>query len=500
MKTAITSILFLFCLACNSQQKSNNNESSSISNGSVETISNDSNQLDRATKIGEFISKANEYKILNGAVQVVEKDEIIYSNAIGLANIEWNIPHNIDSKFKLASVSKQFTCMLILQLVDEGKINLDGKITDYLPDYPAEQGSKVSIRNLMSHTSGIPNYSSFDNWYTELWVKEYSNKEFLDLFKNLDLEFEPGSRFKYSNSGYRILATIVEKIYAKPFEQVMHEKIFEPLDMTNSGCLDINTIVPQMASPYEYWKFTFTRSDYYNPTTTVGAGSVYSTMNDLLKWHKALISSTLISKQLTDEMMSRQINVRNDYGYGFGLFVGNVNINGNIHKYIGHTGAYAGFHSLYAWFPQSERFIIMMNNTGYTKLGFIRNEIMNILDGNDYQILPELSVLMSDAGSIAEIEELISKYKINPEEFKCSDKQLSRLGHKLILEDKTEEGLLVLEFNGEIFSESSSSHQKLGWAYSKLGQFEKAKKELKRSLELDPENEEAEAILIKIKN
>ena len=270
--------------------------------------------------------------------------------------------------------------------------------------------------------------------------------------------------------------------------------------MTNSGCFDINTIVPQMASPYEYWDFQFTRSDYHSPTTVLGAGSVYSTMDDMWKWHKALISSTLISKSLTNEMMSMQINVRNNYGYGFGFFVGNVNINTNTYEYIGHTGAYPGFHSLYAWFPQSERFILVMNNTGHTRLNFIRDEIMKILEGGDYHILPELSVLMSDAVSKAELEELVSRYKISPGEFECNEEQINRLGYKLILEHNTETGLLVLEFNSETFPKSSSAHQQLGWAYSELGQFEKAKKELKRSLELDPENEKAEAILIKIMN
>ncbi|MCK5146153.1 beta-lactamase family protein [bacterium] len=388
MKIVKICIVFMLCLSCNGQQKLNNNDCSSISNDSTETIDIDTNPLDRVSKIDEFISKAYEYKILNGVIQIVEKDVVIYSKAIGLANMEWNVPHRMDSKFKLASVSKQFTCMLILQLVDEGKINLDGKITDYLPDYPAKQGSKISIRNLMNHTSGIPNFSTLENWYSELWVKEYSNREFLELFKNLDLEFEPGSRFNYSNSGYRILATIIEKVYANPFAKVMNEKIFEPLNMTNSGCIDINTIVPQMASPYEYWNFRFTRSDYSSPTTVLGAGSVYSTVNDLWKWHKALINSTLISKKMTNEMMSMQIKIRNEFGYGFGLFVGNVTINGRRHDYIGHTGAYPGFNSLYAWFPQSERFILVLNNTGHTRLNFIRNEIMKILEGGDYHILP----------------------------------------------------------------------------------------------------------------
>lgn len=346
---------------------------------------------DRNQKIDAFILKTHQDKLFNGVILVAEKGELIYTKAIGCANMEWNVPHKLNSKFKLASVSKQFTCMLILQLVKDGIINLDAKISEYLPDYPAGQGSKVSIRNLMSHTSGIPNYSNFDNWYSELWMQEYSAEEFLGLFKNLELEFEPGSRFGYSNSGYHVLAAIIERVCGKPFEQVMDERIFQPLNMTDSGCIDVNTVVPLMSSAYEYWESRFTRSDYFNPTTAKGAGSVYSTARDLWKWHKALSGSTLIPRRLTDEFMSKQIDITYDLGYGFGLEVGQVRIDGVAHDYIGHTGAYPGFHSLYAWFPQTDRFIVILNNTGRTKLVFFRGEIIKILEGGDHHNVPPLS-------------------------------------------------------------------------------------------------------------
>ena len=450
---------------------------------------------ERIARLDEFISEAHEYRLFNGVILVGEQGEVVYSKATGLANMEWNVPHGLNSKFKLASISKQFTCMLILQLVEEGKVSLDSKIADYLPDYPVEQGSKVSIRNLMSHTSGIPNYTNFDNWYSELWLRGYSAEEFLELFNHLDLEFVPGSRFEYSNSGYHVLAAIVEQMRGKPFSEVMTERIFRPLEMTDSGCIDINTVVPRMSSPYEYWDFRFTRSDFFNPTTAKGAGSVYSTALDLWKWQKALVSNKLISATLTSEMMTKQISIRDDFGYGLGLATGRVEINGVQHDYVGHTGAYPGYNSLYVWFPGADRLLVVLNNTGRTKLDLIRDATMTILEGGDFHIRPPLAVVMSEADSIAQIEELISRYRAFPAGFECQETQLRRLGRKLIADQRIEAGLLVLEFNCESFPDSSSAHQGLGWAYRELGQLHKARLALNRSLELDPDNESARAIL-----
>lgn len=450
---------------------------------------------ERSARLDEFVAQANRYRLFNGVILIAEKGEVVYTKAVGLANMEWDVPHGLDSKFRLASISKQFTCMLILQLVEEGKVSLDGKITDYLPDYPIEQGSKVSIRNLMSHTSGIPNYTDFDDWYSELWIREYSTEEFLELFSHLDLEFVPGSRFEYSNSGYHVLAAIVEAVRGKPFNEVMNERIFQPLEMTDSGCIDINTVVPRMSFPYEYWDFRFTRSDYFNPTTAEGAGSVYSTAPDLWKWHRALIGSRLISPELTREMMTEQIHTRNSLGYGFGLVVGRERIDGVEHDFVGHSGAYPGYNSLFAWFPRSERLLVILNNTGHTRLDLLRDETMKILEGGDFHLRPPLPVLLSEASSIAEIERLISRYRASPAEFECQETQLRRLGRKLVAEQRAEAGLRVLEFNAESYPGSSPAHRELGWAYRESGQLDKARSALRRSLELDPDNESARAIL-----
>ncbi len=337
----------------------------------------------RETKIDEFIAAAHGNKLINGVVLVAEKGEVVYSKAIGLANMEWQIPHTLDSKFEIASVSKQFTCTLVLQLAEEGKIDIDGVINDYLPDYPDKQGSKITIRHLMTHSSGIPNFSNFENWYSDLWIKEYEPQEFIKIFNTLDLQFEPGSRFRYSNSGYYLLGLIVEKVAGKPFNQVVKERILVPLGMNNSGCIDINTIVPMMSSPYEYWQGRHTRSDYDSISHYKGTAFIYTTAMDMFIWHQAQIQNKLIAKETTDEMMSRQIGITSLVGYGFGLAVGQLDIDDKSVRYVGHEGAVPGFHTIYSWFPETDVFILLINNTGHTEHKYMRNELYKILAGKD---------------------------------------------------------------------------------------------------------------------
>jgi len=340
---------------------------------------------DLQSTLDKIITDAHEKNMFNGVVLVAEKGEVIFTKAIGYANMEWRVPHTLDSKFQIASVSKQFTCNLILQLVDEGKIKLDATINDYLPNYPDKQGSIVTIRHLMSHTSGIPNYSNFSNWYSELWTKDYEPDEFLNEFNTMDLEFEPGSKFQYSNSGYFVLGQIIEKITGKPFNKVVVERIIEPLGLINSGVVDVNSIVPQMSSPYEYWNEKFTRSDYYSVTHNAGTGFIYTTAQDLFKWHLSQIKSNLISLSLTEEMMKKQIIIDSYMAYGFGLFIGELTYGNKQVTLIGHEGAYPGFNVQSFWYPDSDRVIILMNNAGRTKLGLLSKCIYLTMDDSEYE-------------------------------------------------------------------------------------------------------------------
>src|SRR5687767_8174973 len=157
---------------------------------------------DKAQKIDELLKTYYDYGQFNGSVLVAEGGKVIYKKGFGMANFEWEIPNSADTKFRIGSVTKQFTAALVLQLVEEGKIKLDGKITDYLPDYRKETGDKVTVHHLLNHTSGIPSYTGLPGFFANESRNPYAVKDFVKKFASGDFEFEPGTKFSYNNSGY----------------------------------------------------------------------------------------------------------------------------------------------------------------------------------------------------------------------------------------------------------------------------------------------------------
>ena len=165
-------------------------------------------------QLDKLIGLYTEYGQFNGSVLVAENGNILYKKGFGLANMEWNIPNKANTKHRLGSISKQFTGMLIMQLVEAGKIVLDFPVTTYLTDYPKENGDKITIHHLLTHSSGIPNYTSFTN-FRSLQRDYYSPKDFVKTFADSTLNFNPGAQFSYSNSGYFLLGAIIEKLTGK---------------------------------------------------------------------------------------------------------------------------------------------------------------------------------------------------------------------------------------------------------------------------------------------
>src|SRR5947207_9145692 len=163
---------------------------------------------DKAKKIDELVSSYNKLRQFNGAALVAYDGQVLLKRGYGLANMEWNIPNEADTKFRLGSITKQFTATLILQLVEQGKGKLDGKLTDYLPDYRKDTGQKITIHNLLTHTSGVPNYTALPGFFQNVSRNPYEVKEFVTKYASGDLEFEPGTKFNYSNSGYFLLSAV----------------------------------------------------------------------------------------------------------------------------------------------------------------------------------------------------------------------------------------------------------------------------------------------------
>ena len=246
--------------------------------------------LENAYHRGEF----------SGVVLAAKDDKIIYSGAVGKANRQWNIVNQLSTKFRICSVTKQFTAMLVMQLVEAGKINLDQTIADYLPEFRKDTASKVKIRNLLLSASGLPVLP--DEFYVSEDKQTADANFVVNKYLQGDLLFESGAKFNYNNGDFIILGAIVERVSGKSYETNLKEKILQPLGMKNSGLLKNETVIENLANGYSFKDTTFLNESFVQIQNFGAAGAMFSTAEDLLLWDKALMSNKILSKKYTNEM------------------------------------------------------------------------------------------------------------------------------------------------------------------------------------------------------
>ena len=275
-----------------------------------------------------------------GSVLVARAGEVILSRGYGFANLEWDIPNTPDTKFRLGSISKQFTAACILRLEEQGKLSVNDPVKKYLDDAPAAW-DKITLHQVLSHTSGIPSFTEFPEYRT-LEKQPATPEKMYRVYRDKPLDFEPGRNWKYSNSGYLLLSYLVERISHQKYEEFLQENVLKPAGMKNSG-YDLNArILHHRASGYSPLGAMLQNSGYIDMTVPSGAGALYSTTEDLLRWEQSLFSGKVISKASLDKMTTP---VQRNYGYGLMLapFQG--------HKSIGHGGSIEGFNTQLTYFP-----------------------------------------------------------------------------------------------------------------------------------------------------
>jgi len=270
----------------------------------------------KSQKIDELMSLHHQYDQFNGSVLVAENGKVILKKGYGFANMEWNIPNDTETKFRLGSITKQFTSMLIMQLVEKGKIKLDDKLSDHLPYYRNDIGEKVTIHHLLTHTSGIPSYTGLPTFIPDISRDPYPVEEFVKKYCSGDFEFEPGSKFKYNNSGYFLLGAIIEKVTGKTYEQALKENILDPLNLKNTGYDLHSPILPKRAAGYEKNFDGFTNAPYLDMSLPYSAGAMYSTVEDLYLWDQALYTEKLLSNKFKQIMFTPYLS---NYAYGWGV-------------------------------------------------------------------------------------------------------------------------------------------------------------------------------------
>jgi CubicO group peptidase (beta-lactamase class C family) len=451
----------------------------------------------KSEKIDNLMKIYSEYRQFNGSMLVAENGNVILKKGYGLANMEWGIPNQPDTKFRLGSITKQFTSMLIMQLVQLGKIKLDGKITDYLPDYPRKTGDRISIHHLLTHTSGIPGYTEFTNFHRDMALNTYTPDVFVKMFADSTLLFEPGTQWSYSNSGYFLLGAIIEKVTGKPYEQVLGENIFKPLGMESTGYDHSQTIITKRAAGYEKRRRNYVNAGYLDMSVPYSAGSLYSTVEDLYLWDQALYTDKLISADNKAKMFTPFLN---NYAYGWGITRAPLGSTSENVPTIQHGGGINGFNTLICRVPGEKHLIVLLNNTGDAPLNSLMKSILGILYDKPFNppkksVADELFATILEKWIAPALEFYREIREKHSDEYSLVESEMNVIGYEFLNQKKYDEAVAVLKLNVEAFPKSSNVYDSLGEAYMMKGERELAIKNYEKSLELDPRNTNAVAKL-----
>jgi len=355
---------------------------------------------DLASKADEYIEAHKKNGQFQGSVLVAKDGKVLVSKGYGMANIEHDIANTPDTKFRLGSITKQFTAMAILQLAERGKLTLEDTARKYVPD-AHQDWEKVRVRHLLTHSSGIPSFTSFPDYGKFKWQPAKA-AEILARFKDKALEFEPGDQFRYNNSGYYLLGYIVEKASGKSYEAYVGENIFAPLGMKDSG-YDSLAIIKNRASGYSPSPNGPRNTDFIHMTIPGGAGALYSTVQDLYKWDQALYTDKLVSKAMIEAMFRPN---KGDYGYGW-MIKPHLN-----RTRIAHGGGIEGFNTMISRYPAEKLVVVVLSNINTSATGRMADDLAAMALGESYQIPKMRTAIQLEPKALAAYP---GKYELSPQ-------------------------------------------------------------------------------------
>lgn len=334
-------------------------------------------------KVDEYLKAAVDILHFNGSVLVKHEGKILAARGLGMANIEHDVPNTPQTKFRIGSISKSFTALLVLQQVDAGKLKLDDPINQYL-DHPPEAWQPITIHHLLCHTGGIYNYTDSLEWLARQATLNKPEK-LVPLFRDKPLQFAPGEKHEYCNSGYILLGLILEKLTGKDYETLVREQIAEPLDMRDTGYDHPNDILPRRASGYRHAKGKSVNARFIDMASADSAGALYSTVEDLSKYDDALTAGKLLS---ADSYAKLFTPVKSDYGYGW------VIEDQSGEKLIWHTGGINGFASSLVRRPDARSCVVALSNYEDGPAHRVSRDLMALVQGTEYS-LPRVHVAVS---------------------------------------------------------------------------------------------------------
>ena len=368
-------------------------------------------------KLHDYFDVLEENNKFMGSVAISKGDSLIFTRSVGYLDFEMNKKINSRSKFRIGSISKTFTSVLILKAEEDGKLNLDDTIESYFPDIP--NSNKITVENLLSHRSGIFNFTDSSD-YTDYMLEPKSRAELIDIISNFDSSFKPGRRSSYSNSNYVLLTIILEKIYSKDYSEILLDKIIKPLRLNSTyygGVIDIND---NEARSYMY-AGKWIKQDETDPSIPLGAGGIVSNPIDLVKFSYLLFNGKILKEESLKKM--KKINGQ----FAFGLFdIPFYNKNG-----FGHTGGIDGFSSVFSAFTDDDIYYALNSNG----TNFNNNDISIAVLSDVFDKPYEIPVFSNFEVNHKDLMKLIGSY---------SSKQIP-----LIIQVSVENNVLIVQATGQ---------------------------------------------------
>jgi CubicO group peptidase (beta-lactamase class C family) len=305
-------------------------------------------QQNISSNLAKYMQAQVEVNDFSGTVIVTKNGSVLLKKAYGLADYEWNIKNTVDTKFQLASVTKQFTATAILLLAEKGKLSLNDRLSTFFPDYP--KADSVTIHMLLSHTSGLA------LGFKELALSTIGKDSAYSEIKKIPYEFSPGTKSAYSNIGYYLLAKIIEKVSGEKYAVFLRKNIFEKVGMKNTGVSNNDSIVSKKAKIYCRTEKGFVHNPYINWEVNIGHDGIYSTVEDLALWDDALYGTTILST----EMKKRMFTPYNSENWGYGFIINPFYNHG--HHLIAHDGGFFGTMTSFNRFTDDKIFVTVLSN------------------------------------------------------------------------------------------------------------------------------------------
>lgn len=446
-------------------------------------------KLPLANRMQAFVEAFHRRGLFSGTVLVARKGQVLFEGSAGLANREWNVPNSPDTAFRIGSLTKTITAALVLRLVDEGKLRLDGSLASQLPGYREDTGARVTVRQLLAHTSGIPSFTREPD-YLDFVSQSHSVAGFVKNHCSGDLEFEPGTRWAYSNSGYFLLGALVEQATGLPYAEALQKFLFAPLGMTHSRFDAGPALIPKRASGYVRTLSGWVEAPHLDDSVLFSTGGIRSTAGDLLRFAQGL-SGTYLSEGSRAQMWKVQSPAGPGPAYGLGWFLHVVPVPGRPAplQAQSHGGEVDGFNAQVLRIPEEGLTVILLHNQGPTRLPELSTGLVHLALGLNpppprAEALDLLLPLLRDQGLAAAVTKA-SSLASDPTTMPFREEEAGTFGMYLLRLRRHDEAALVFGLASALVPESPRAKASLGRALEMAGKPKEALEAYEAALKLD---------------